>query len=323
MTRRKKYINLRRGPSLLASLIISPKISCKSLVMAWTRCSYCHSPAIQQCDCKQHYYCNKDHKKADWKNHMNICMDIRLEAFLTQVANVIQQASLTFVEATNMMLITKIELDDQKVFAYKGVDHGNHSFVKVGDDVFPDEATKHAVLCCNAQFLPLAYMHPLFARMIRSKCSCISPRLTRREADSTLAKAVEIHEVIVKMKPAPQTFIILAEDGTETKNWPADGLALLRITSKQSEKRWYINLSGAEFGLTQSIFSANDFESNHMQALYAVFDFGKCRQYILTCSAMEGWYAHTQRIGLQASSRMKAALLKFFAAAWKRLVKSS
>ena len=224
---------------------------------------------------------------------MNICMDIRLEAFLTQVANVIQQASLTFLEATNMMLITKIELDDQKVIAYKGVNPGNHPFLKVGGDVFPDEATKHAVLCCNAQFLPLAYMHPLFAAMIRSKYSCISPRLTRREADSTLAKAVEIHEVIAKMKPAPQTVTILAEDGTETKNRPADGLALLRITSKQSEKQWYISLSGAEFGLTQSILSANDFESNHMQALYAVFDFGKCRQYILTCSAMEGWYAHT------------------------------
>jgi len=68
-----------------------------------------------------------------------------------------------------MMLITKIELDNRKIVAYKGVNFSNNPFPKLTDNVFPDTATKHAVLCCNARFLPLAYMHPLLKKLIKSK----------------------------------------------------------------------------------------------------------------------------------------------------------
>ena len=137
--------------------------------MASTFCAYCHGPATQICGCKQHHYCNEDHQKADWTNHKHTCHDIRLEAVLPQVANVIQSASLALLEATNMMLITKIELDNRKIVAYKGVNFSNNPFPKLTDNVFPDTATKHAVLCCNARFLPLAYMHPLLKKLIKSK----------------------------------------------------------------------------------------------------------------------------------------------------------
>ncbi|KAI4654970.1 uncharacterized protein J4E78_007149 [Alternaria triticimaculans] len=191
-----------------------------------------------------------------------------------------------------MMLITKIELENQKIVAYQGLNFSNHPFPKLTDDVFPDTATKHAVLCSNAQFFPLAYMHPLLKKLIKTK-------------------HVEIHEVMVKIKTASRTVLILADDGTECENWPEHNISLLRITASGSRKQWYINLSGAELGLTQAFFTAADFESKHMQALCAVYEFGKCREYIWTCSTMPGWYAHTERIGLQASSRMETALLTF------------
>jgi len=117
---------------------------------------------------------------------------------------------------------------------------------------------------------------------------------------------------MVKIKAAPRTIVVLAADGTESsKNWPVHGLVLLRITSQRNGKRWYINMSGAEFGLTQAISSAADFESKHMQALCAVFNFGRCRDYVQAYSALAGCYSHTQRISLRVSSRMKAALLAF------------
>ncbi|KAI4689240.1 uncharacterized protein J4E88_002590 [Alternaria novae-zelandiae] len=260
--------------------------------MASTFCSYCHGPATQICGCKQHHYCNDDHQKADWTNHKHTCHDIRLEAFLPQVANVIQSASLALLEATNMMLITKIELDNQKIVAYKGVNFSNNPFPKLTDNVFPDTATKHAVLCCNARFLPLAYMHLLLKKLIKTK-------------------HVDIHEVMVKIKTASRTVLFLADDGTDSENWPEHNISLLRITANGSRKQWYINLSGAELGLTQAFYTAADFESKHMQALCAVFEFGKCREYIWTCSTMPGWFAHTERIGFQTSSQMETALLSF------------
>lgn len=117
---------------------------------------------------------------------------------------------------------------------------------------------------------------------------------------------------MVRIKAAPRTIVVLAADGTESsKNWPVHGLVLSRITSQRNGKRWYTNLSGAEFGLTQAISSAADFESKHMQALCAVFNFGRCRDYVQACSALAGCYSHTQRIGLRASSRMEKALLAF------------
>ncbi|KAI4610964.1 hypothetical protein J4E80_007995 [Alternaria sp. BMP 0032] len=191
-----------------------------------------------------------------------------------------------------MMLITKIKLDNQKIVAYKGVNFSNNPFPKLTDNVFPDTATKHAVLCCNARFLPLAYMHLLLKKLIKTK-------------------HVDIHEVMVKIKTASRTVLFLADDGTDSENWPEHNISLLRITAIGSRKQWYINLSGAELGLTQAFFTAADFESKHMQALCAVFEFGKCREYIWTCSTMPGWYAHTERISFQASSRMETALLTF------------
>ncbi|KAI4649688.1 hypothetical protein J4E93_004008 [Alternaria ventricosa] len=145
------------------------------------------------------------------------------------------------------MLITKIELENQKIVAYQGLNFSNHPFPKLTDDVFPDTATKHAVLCSNAQFFPLAYMHPLLKKLIKTK-------------------HVEIHEVMVKIKTASRTVLILADDGTECENWPEHNISLLRITASGSRKQWYINLSGAELGLTQAFFTAADFESKHMQA---------------------------------------------------------
>jgi len=116
---------------------------------------------------------------------------------------------------------------------------------------------------------------------------------------------------MVKIKTASRTVLVLADDGTESENWLEHNISLLRITANGSRKQWYINLSGAELGLTQAFFTAADFESKHMQALCAVFEFGKCREYIWTCSTMPGWFAQTERIGLQASSRMETALLTF------------
>ncbi|KAI4910405.1 hypothetical protein J4E90_007840 [Alternaria incomplexa] len=191
------------------------------------------------------------------------------------------------------MSITKIEQEANEIIAYKGDTPSSHPFLKLADDVFPDEATKHALLCFSSQFLPMAYMHPLLKKLLKKQ-------------------KIDIHEVMVKIKAAPRTIVVLAEDGTESsKNWPVHGLVLLRITSQRNGKRWYTNLSGAEFGLTQAIFSAADFESKHVQALCAVFNFGRCRDYVQACSALAGCYSHTQRIGLRASSRMEKALLAF------------
>jgi len=82
-----------------------------------------------------------------------------------------------FLEATNMMSITKIEQEANEIIAYKGDTPSSHPFLKLADDVFPDEATKHALLCFSSQFLPMAYMHPLLKKLLKSKWSGIYPRV--------------------------------------------------------------------------------------------------------------------------------------------------
>jgi hypothetical protein len=86
---------------------------------------------------------------------------------------------------------------------------------------------------------------------------------------------------------------------------------LLRITHKRSGKRWYMNPSGADFGLTQNIFPAAEFESVHLKRLCRVFNVGKCREFEEACARIQRSDSFRTQIDLTIAWLMRKVLSNF------------
>ena len=98
---------------------------------------------------------------------------------------------------------------------------------------------------------------------------------------------------------------------TRKSNWPFHGLMLLRITHRRSGKRWYMNPSGADFGLTQNIFPAAEFESVHLKRLCRVFNVGKCREFEEACARIQRSDSVLTQIDLTIAWLMRKVLSNF------------
>lgn len=83
------------------------------------------------------------------------------------------------------------------------------------------------------------------------------------------------------------------------------------MTPKRSGKRWYLNSSGASFGLTQTIFTAAEFGSVHLKRLCQVFNFGKCREFEEACATIQESGSFYTQIDLTIASLTRTALANF------------
>ena len=86
---------------------------------------------------------------------------------------------------------------------------------------------------------------------------------------------------------------------------------LLRITHRRSGKRWYMNPSGADFGLTQNIFPDAEFESNYLKKLCRVFTFGTCREFEEACARIQRSNSFLARLDFTIAWLMRNALSNF------------
>ncbi|KAI5378314.1 hypothetical protein J4E82_003010 [Alternaria postmessia] len=257
------------------------------------RCSHCQKPATTICfGCKTHVYCNGDHRRADWDNHKEYCESVQLETSLTMAAEVVQQAWLTLKEYTWPIPISKVELEDQKVVAYEDGTATKTLFSDLSDVWFPDQVAEHALMCFRYPFMPLVLTESLITQLIKQS-------------------EFHLHEVEVELKDPLRTVTFVHANGTKRSNWPFHRLMLLRITHKRSGKRWYMNPSGTDFGLTQNIFPAAEFESVHLKRLCRVFNVGKCREFEEACARIQRSDSFLTQIDLTIAWLMRKVLSNF------------
>jgi hypothetical protein len=67
-----------------------------------------------------------------------------------------------------------------------------------------------------------------------------------------------VEEVQVKLKDIPRNITAIYADGVQRSIHPDNPHFLLRLTSRESKKTWAIDITGAQFGLTQNIWPWKD-----------------------------------------------------------------
>ncbi|KAH7072708.1 hypothetical protein BKA63DRAFT_48760 [Paraphoma chrysanthemicola] len=225
-------------------------------------CHVCDKPTANKCSgCKStarpHSYCSQECQKKDWPKHKKACSDLKMEYWLAHAAVILQGAYLMLRQNTWDMPIRDIEVLEDKVIIHRGTDNDKDYFVEFpkhlvkedGDDV------RNQVLCTWVCAESLAWMHDLAARL-----------LSRLE--------VKVEELNVALETVPRPTMVRYANGVERSNWPRNTHDVLRVTSCKTKSQWVIDLTFAQYNLSECFGKWSRFMLAHVERIIGIYPFG-------------------------------------------------
>ena len=244
-------------------------------------CALCGKPANNKCTgCKteteSRHYCGTNCQKKDWPTHKKACIsaqDLRLGKLLERVAGLVQEAYYNFRENTWETPIVKIEDRDDALVLTDGVMlNKTKYFLKFPQHMVTSQRTKAAMLCAWVCNEPLAFMHELVAKLLQGEL-CINTFLEStnfgiKELD------VKVEEISLNLGRIPRKTTYHTPFGGSDDNWPKYSHEVLRVNSSKSKKQWVIDISGAQYGLTETFWVWETYANEYMVKLKAINAFG-------------------------------------------------
>ncbi|KAH4608983.1 MYND-type zinc finger protein samB [Parastagonospora nodorum] len=261
------------------------------LYHAPSTCAVCEKPASDKCArCRASAYCSKECQAADWKTHKTACADLQLATILERTADIVHKAYLNFRETTWDTVNFKVEIRDDEVVVYDEFKpHPSPLFIPFPNHLMKDEGVKEAVLTFDTCNEPLVYMEELFQQLLHG---C----------------AIKIQEVGIKLKPVPRKTTAVFIDGTVRTNWPDNIHEVLRVTSTKSGKTWYIDISGGQYGITRTFWTAKEFYATYVKTIVSVLPFGSNKKKVSDGGQCPGLAGLVLRKTMEASTLISEAI---------------
>jgi hypothetical protein len=122
----------------------------------------------------------------------------------------------------------------------------------------------------------------------------------------------------IKLKPVPRKTTAVFEDGMVRTNWPDTIHEVLRITSTKSGKTWYIDISGGQYGITHTFWTAKEFYATYVKTIVSVLPFGSNKKMVSDGGQCPGLAGLILRKTMEASSLIGEAI-----ATWTKANKMS
>jgi len=208
--------------------------------------------------------------------HKKACMsvqDLRLGKTLERVAGLVQEAYYNFRENTWETPIVKIEdRDDALVFTDGVMLNKTKYFLKFPQHMITSQRTKTAMLCAWVCNEPLAFMHHLVAKLLQGKITTNTFLESTNFANEGLD--VKVEEISLTLGRIPRKITYHTPFGGSDDNWPKYAHEILRVTSSKSKKQWVIDISGAQYGITETFWDWETYANEYMVKLRATHAFG-------------------------------------------------
>jgi hypothetical protein len=233
-------------------------------------CVVCGDPAYSRCSgCKSdsyvHHYCGEACQTKDWPTHKKVCEDLQnfhLEKLLARIADIVQQAFYNFRERTNVHPIVRVQDRGDSVVIYHGEPTGAPKlFRNFPRHLINDERVRDSVLCSDGCSAAAAWMYGLLARLLEG----IPPRL------SSLCNMLMpypgsnffVHKVGFTMTRIPRKNTVYNHKGNFNHDWPGITHTVNKVTSTRTEKEWYLDFSGAQFGIYRKLWGCTEYKTAH------------------------------------------------------------
>lgn len=115
----------------------------------------------------------------------------------------------------------------------------------------------------------------------------------------------------VNLKHAPRRTTVVFRNGTACSNWPTCIHEVLRVTSTESGKAWYVDISGGQYGISRNFWAAEEYLATYVKAIKSVRPFGSNRKRVIKGAQWPGIPGLIMRKTMEASTHINKAI-----AAW-------
>ncbi|CAN9347424.1 unnamed protein product [Alternaria sp. RS040] len=248
-------------------------------------CVVCGEPARNRCsacnmDTSPRRYCGKACQVKDWPTHKKACKDIQntnLEKKLTRIVEIVQQGYYDFKKNTWHMPVVRMERhgSDELRLTVIGPLDGSRTgyFVKFPQLSVSDKRTENAILCAMAHNEYSAWMYSIIGGL-------------------TEGLDVKVEEVDIFLTPRPHTVKVRQINDDETKLYPGYfpnyQHGVLRVTSTKTRKVWAVDISGAQYGIYQALWTWEECQYCFMENVHRVFPFGFLKSALRRMGAIQG-----------------------------------
>ncbi|KAL5371481.1 hypothetical protein DPSP01_014234 [Paraphaeosphaeria sporulosa] len=224
--------------------------------------------------------------------HSNICEELELERAIVRTADTIQKAYFAFREPLFEKSIVKVEERDHELVLHQDNAEGSKRkgwFVDLPSQLIENKGIAEAILCFLVGREPLAYLLDLIRYL-------------------TDDLAVNVEEVQVRLKNIPRNTTVIYANGVQQSIYPENPHFLLRLISKESKKTWAIDITGAQFGFTQTLWPWEEYYNKHIKTVEEINELDTSWVLIKASSFVQGAPSVDFGIPFAAMDRVNLAL---------------
>jgi len=250
----------------------------------------------------------------DWPTHKKACKDAQnanLENKLARIAKIVQLAYYSFRERTWAVRLSDIEdRDDVLIFHGGGMPDELGYLVKFPQHLVTNDSTKNAMLCAWSCDEALAWMHDLLAGFAEGKPNR-SSTLFHLANSIYIGMDVKFDEISIVLGRVLRRIMFPIPSGGHLDNWPSHLHDVLRITATKSKKQWIIDLSGAQYGIPQTLWTWEEYKALHAANISQVQAFGASKARFKLGAKLPGRTFLSHAVGAMAADHMNEAVNKW------------
>jgi hypothetical protein len=97
-----------------------------------------------------------------------------------------------------------------------------------------------------------------------------------------------VEEIQVRLKNVPRNITVVNPNGVQQSIYPNNSHFLLRVKSTESKKTWAIDITGAQFGLTQQLWSWDEYSNECIEKVEEVSELKTSWELFKTFSLVQG-----------------------------------
>jgi hypothetical protein len=123
--------------------------------------------------------------------------------------------------------------------------------------------------------------------------------------------AVKVEEVQVRLKNIPRNMSVIHANGIQQSIYPDNPHFLLRLTSKESKRTWAIDITGAQFGFTQSLWPWEEYYNQHIETVEKISEVNTSWTLLKASSLVQGAPSVEFGIPFAAMDRVNLAIQRW------------
>jgi hypothetical protein len=241
-------------------------------------CVVCGEQAHNKCtgcksDTASRHYCGKACQAKDWPAHKKTCKEIQdanLEKKLARVAEIVQQGFYDFRGNTWRWPIMSIDDRDHDVLTIHFCRSSKTStaFQEFPKHLDTHDHTRQAVLCIWGCDEALTAMHDTLIGLVEGNLHLDSTRCQSADP-SCRGMGIKLENVTVILGRIPRRILFRFPSGKTDDNsrYLHD---IIRVTATKSKKQWFIDPSGAQYGIHQTFGSWESYENQFRTTIKVV-----------------------------------------------------